>query len=49
MSDLQKLIAVILPDFWAYLNNAETSEKPKKGLDMLSNPSIDGHQGEDHD
>lgn len=42
MTDLQRLIALILPEFLEYL---ESSEKPKKGLDKPSNPSIACDQG----
>lgn len=45
MTDLQKLIALIMPEFLMYLDNKKSSEDLKKRLDIPSNPSIACVQG----
>ena len=45
MTDLQRLILLILPEFLDFLDSKESSEKPQKRLDKLRNPSIACDQG----
>lgn len=45
MTDLERLIALILPEFLIFMDGAERLQKPQKRLDIPSNPSIACDQG----
>ena len=45
MTDLERLIAIILPEFLIFMDSAESLQKPQKRLDIPSNPSIACDQG----
>lgn len=45
MTDLERLIALILPEFLKFMDGEESFEKSQKRLDIPLNPSIACDQG----